>query len=81
MGRSSKKPLVVGNYVLFDVVYQDGALTSNRKVPVELIGGIDGDEPARAHIEAQDCEIAARSGNPRGPIKTMTRTPARAAAK
>ena len=56
-------------------------LNAARKDLNELVGGLDGDEPARAHIEAQDSEIAARSGNPRGPIKTMARTPARAAAK
>ncbi len=65
---------MVSGFVLFDVVYQDGSRTSNRKVPAADLGGLDGDEPARAFIEAQDREIAARSGNPRGPIKTITRS-------
>jgi hypothetical protein len=71
--RRSKQPAVTG-FVLFDVVYQDGSRTSNRKVPSAEVGGLDGDAPARAFIEAQDRVIAERSGNPRGPIKTIARS-------
>jgi hypothetical protein len=70
-----RQPLPQG-FVLFDVVYQDGSRTSNRKVPGAELGGLDGDEPARSFIEAQDRAIAERSGNPRGPIKSITRSPA-----
>jgi hypothetical protein len=76
MARSKKQP-VDAAFVLFDVVYQDGTRTSNRRVPSALVGGLDGDDPARAHIEAEDRRIAEMSGNPRGPIKTMTRSPLR----
>ncbi|HEX6013874.1 MAG TPA: hypothetical protein VFY87_19185 [Geminicoccaceae bacterium] len=69
-----KQPLSNG-FVLFDVVYQDGSRTSNRKVPGAELGGLDGDAPARAFIEAQDRAIAERSGNPRAPIKSITRSP------
>ena len=58
------------------MIYQDGARTSNRKVPSAELGGLDGDDPARTFIEAQDRTIAERSGNPRGPIKTIARSPA-----
>jgi len=68
-----KKPVEKG-FVLFDVVYQDGSRTSNRKVPSSEVGGLDGDAPARAFIEAQDRKIAEMSNNPRGPIKTITRS-------
>ena len=68
-----KKPAVTG-IVLFDVIYQDGLRTSNRKVPGADLGGLDGDAPARAFIEAQDRDIAARSGEPRGPIKSIIRS-------
>jgi len=61
--------------VLFNIVYQDGTLSSNRKVPGETVGGLDGDAPARSFIEAQDREIAEMSGRPRGPIKTIVRSP------
>jgi hypothetical protein len=59
------------------VLYDDGTLTSNRKVPGKVLGGLEGDEAARAVIEAQDREIAARSGRPRPRIKTITRVGAK----
>ena len=31
-----------------------------------MLGGLDGDEPAKAAIEAQDREIGLASGRPRG---------------
>jgi hypothetical protein len=49
-------------FVLFNVFYENGTQRSNRKVPAELLGGLDGDEPAKAVIEQQDREIAAKSG-------------------
>ena len=69
-----KKQPAASGFVLFDVVYQDGSRTSNRKVPAAELGGLDGDAPARTFIEIQDREISARSGNPRGPIKTIARS-------
>ena len=73
MGKQKKKPQVGGS-VMFDVIYQDGTRSSHRKVPIELVDGVDGDGPAKAAIEAQDREIAERSGRPRGPIKTIQRS-------
>jgi hypothetical protein len=61
-------------FVLFDVLYEDGTRSSNRKVPGSEIGGLDGDEPARVLIEAQDRKIAEMSGMPRPAIKTITRS-------
>jgi hypothetical protein len=63
----------VGEFVLFDVIYEDGTLRSNRKVPAAVLGGLDGDEPARAVIAEQDAEIGEKSGTPRGAIKTIRR--------
>jgi hypothetical protein len=71
---AKKKKSATNGAVLFDVVYQDGTRTSNRKVPADLVGGLDGDAPARAWIEAQDRDIAAKSGQPRGPIQSITRS-------
>jgi hypothetical protein len=68
-----KKPNPKAEFVLFNVVYEDGSQTSNRKVPSELLGGLDGDGPALEAIEAQDREIAERSGRSRGPIKSVER--------
>lgn len=60
-------------FVLFNVVYEDGTQTSNRKVPAIELGGLDGDDPARTIIEAQDQKIAEKSGNPRAQIKSLAR--------
>ena len=68
-----KKPNPKAAFVLFNVMYEDGSQTSNRKVPSEILGGLEGDEPAREIIEAQDREIAERSGRTRGPIKSIER--------
>ncbi len=69
-----KQKTVEAEYVLFDVIYDDGYRTSNRRVPAELLGGLDGDEPARTVIEEQDREIQRMSGKSRGAIKTITRS-------
>jgi hypothetical protein len=58
------KPASKANFVLFDVIYKDGSRRSNRKVPAEILGGLDGDEPARKVIQEQDNEIAKASGKP-----------------
>uniref|UniRef100_UPI0011F1A467 hypothetical protein n=1 Tax=Siccirubricoccus phaeus TaxID=2595053 RepID=UPI0011F1A467 len=63
-----------GKWVLFDVTYADGSRRSNRKVPGELLGGLDGDAPARAEIEAQDRRIAEASGKPAGKILAVVRS-------
>ncbi|MFI5022027.1 MAG: hypothetical protein ACHQRJ_10300 [Alphaproteobacteria bacterium] len=70
-----KKQQVGSAFVLFDVIYEDGTRTSNRKVPGAEVGGLDGDDPARDFIEAQDRKIAEMSGNMRSPIKSITRSP------
>jgi len=62
-----------GEFVLFDVYYEDGTQRSNRKVPSSALGGLDGDEPARAIIEEQDRVIAEKSGMSRGAIKSLRR--------
>ena len=69
----ARKPASRSEFVLFDVIYEDGSQRSNRRVPVEVLGGLDKDEPARAVIEAQDQEIAEKSGQPPLRIKTIRR--------
>lgn len=61
-------------YVLFDVVYEDGSQRSNRRVDASLLGGLDGDEPARTAIMEQDREISQRSGMPPLVIKSIKRS-------
>jgi hypothetical protein len=70
----AKKPTARSEFVLFDVVYEDGTQRSNRKVPAELLGGLDGDGPAKAEIEAQDRAIAEKSGMPPLAIKSIKRS-------
>lgn len=70
----AKKPTARQEFVLFDVVYEDGTQRSNRKVPADLLGGLDGDEPAKTEIEAQDRAIAERSGLPPLGIKSLKRS-------
>ena len=60
-------------FVMFNVLYEDGTRSSNRKVPASDVTGLQGDEPALAIIEAQDRDIAEKSGRPRGPIKSVER--------
>ncbi len=70
----ARKPAAKREFVLFDVVYDDGTQRSNRRVPSEILGGLDGDEPARAVLEAQDRENAERSGRPAAAIKSVRRS-------
>jgi len=64
-------------FVLFDVTYEDGSQRSNRRVPADLLGGLDGDAPARAEIEAQDRAISEKSGLPPLTIKSVRRAGAK----
>ncbi len=68
-----RKPTAKAEFVLFDVFYEDGSQTSNRKVPGDLLDGLEGDEPGRAFLEDQDREIGERSGKPRAAIKSFAR--------
>jgi len=70
----AKKPTARNEFVLFDVIYEDGSQRSNRKVDAEILGGLDGDGPARDEIEAQDRAIAEKSRVPPLAIKTIKRS-------
>jgi hypothetical protein len=69
-----KKSKTQSEFVLFDVLYEDGTRTSHRKVPSAILDGLEGDEPAQAVIQEQDNEIAERSGRTRGRIKSIIRS-------
>jgi hypothetical protein len=58
----ARKPATRAEFVLFDVFYEDGSQRSNRRVPSEILGGLDGDA-ARAVIKEQDRLIAEKSGS------------------
>lgn len=62
-------------FVTFDVTYENGALSSNRRVPSTVLGGLDGDLPAKGIIEAQDRVIAEAAGRRSMAIKSIVRSP------
>jgi hypothetical protein len=72
-----RKPGLNSEFVMFDVIYEDGSLRSNRKVPRTLTGGIDGDKPAHGFLIEQDREIAEKSGKSPLAIKSITRSGAK----
>ena len=72
-----RKPGLKSEFVLFDVIYEAGTQRSNRKVPRDLLGGLDGDAPARTVIMQQDGEIAEKSGVSPAPIKMIRRAGAK----
>ena len=70
----AKKPTSRVEFVMFDIIYEDGTQRSNRKVDASLLGGLDGDEPAREAVMEQDRAISERSGLPPLAIKTIKRS-------
>lgn len=60
-------------YVFFNVIYEDGSQRSNRRVPLDALAGDDTDHSARAAIEAQDREVAEKSGKAPLVIKSLER--------
>jgi hypothetical protein len=43
-------------------------------VPMEILGGLDGDQPAHELIEQQEAEIAEKAGRAPRAIQTLMRT-------
>ena len=75
MGSRNKKA-AKATFETFNVVYVDDTLSSNRRVPGELMENPYGEDPleiARLAIEKQDDEIAQRSGIRKPRIKSVTR--------
>jgi hypothetical protein len=72
-----RKPGLNSEFVMFDVVYEDGTQRSNRKVPRAFTGGLDGDKPAYEFLIEQDRDIAEKSGRPTAKIQSITRTGAK----
>jgi hypothetical protein len=66
-----------GEFVFFDVIYEDGSQRSNRRVPAEILDGLEKDEPARGFIIEQDREIAEKSGRAPLDIKSIARSGAK----
>jgi hypothetical protein len=73
----ARKPATRAEFAYFDVFYEDGSQRSNRRVPSHILGGLDGDEPARGVIEEQDRLIAEKSGNPALAVTSLRRSNAK----
>jgi hypothetical protein len=61
-------------FIAFNVTYEDGKMTSNRRVSNDLLDQSFGgslQDLARTAIEDQDNEIAQRSGQCRAKIKSI----------
>ena len=71
-----RKPKTRPAFEVFNVVYADGSLSSNRRVSSEFLDDRFGEDPidlARAAIEAQDRQVAAKSGIFKAKIKSVAR--------
>ena len=71
---SRKKERVETGIVFFDVFYEDGSRASNRKVPAAMVGGLDGDAPAKTFVMDQDRKIAELSGKAPREIARLSRS-------
>ncbi len=58
-------------YVLFNVIYEDGSQRSNRRVTTDEAAG--GEGAVKAALEQQDRDIAEKSGKPPLAIKSIVR--------
>ncbi|HEY8595828.1 MAG TPA: hypothetical protein VIL84_11350 [Devosiaceae bacterium] len=71
----AKKPTARVEMVSYDVIYEDGSQRSNRRVPADLLEGLDGGEEAvKAELARQDREISEKSGVPPLKIKSIKRS-------
>ncbi len=71
MAVNSRTKKKVGEFLLFDVLYEDGSRSSNRKAPAPEKAGEEGEDAVKAYLEAQDRKIADASGKSRGEIKAI----------
>jgi hypothetical protein len=69
----AKKKPQFAEFVLVNVLYEDGTQRSNRRVPRSELSGFDDDNDIKQSIEQQDQKIAAMSGQAPVRIKTISR--------
>ena len=72
---AKKKPRVDDSIILFDVIYEDGSRSSRRRVAAADLSDHDGDAHAKTVIMDQDRKISEKSGNDRGSIRSIARSP------
>ena len=64
------------SFMMFNVTYEDGMVTSNRRISLELLDqsfGASIDDLALTAIQDQDNEIASRSNQRRAKIKSIAK--------
>ncbi len=69
-----KKSAATPSFLVFNIIYEDGSLSSNRRVSSDQLDQRFGEEIqdlALAALENQDQEIASRSGIRRAKIKSI----------
>ena len=74
MARNKIKKKKNAGFMTFNVHYEDGMVTSNRRIPNDQLDQSYGDslqDLARTAIESQDNEIAQRSGQRRAKITSI----------
>ena len=69
----ARKPTARVEYAMYNVVYEDGSQRSNRKVPAELLDGLDANKAVLEALSEQDRLISEKSGIPPLAIKSFTR--------
>jgi hypothetical protein len=75
MARKNPKG-ISATFMMFNVTYEDGMLTSNRRVPIDQLDQSYGgslEDLANTAIQEQDNEIASRSNQRRAKIKSIAR--------
>jgi hypothetical protein len=70
----ARKPTPRVEYVSFDVVYEDGSLRSNRRIPGDVLNELDKDKAILEALQEQDRAISERSGVPPLAIKSFKRS-------
>lgn len=71
----NKSKIKPASFTMFNVTYEDGSITSNRRVENDRLDQSMGDallDLARTAIQDQDNEIAQRSNRRRAGIKSIT---------
>jgi hypothetical protein len=68
---AKNKKMADSAFLLFDVIYEDGTRSSNRRILSADIDPLERERSVRALIEQQDLKIAEASGRTRGPIKSV----------
>jgi hypothetical protein len=71
---AKKKQKIEENFVMFDVIYEDGTRSSRRKVNAGSLMRHEIEAFALTEIMNQDRVISEKSGKSRGQVKSITKS-------